>query len=86
MRQTQLYMYLGVHFEDLEVDRTVFFYDFKSTQGTKSFTVTYDESFSEPLIDTAAAICDCGAANIALHCNINGRVGCSSCLEFKEAK
>ncbi|WP_405667892.1 hypothetical protein [Streptomyces sp. NBC_00055] len=84
VRQTQLYMYLGVHFEDLEVDRTVFFYDFKSTQETKSFTVTYDESFSEPLIDAAAAICDCVAADIAPHCNINGRVGCSSCLEFKE--
>ncbi|MEV8601769.1 hypothetical protein AB0465_18040 [Streptomyces griseoviridis] len=86
VRQTQLYMYLGVHFEDLEVDRTIFFYDFKSTQETKSFTVTYDESFSEPLIEAAAAVVDCVAADVAPHCNINGRIGCASCLEFKEQK
>ncbi|MGW1261153.1 hypothetical protein ACWD7Y_04230 [Streptomyces drozdowiczii] len=84
VRQTQLYMYLGVHFEDLEVDRTVFFYDFKSTQETKSFTATYDESYSEPLIEAAAAIVDCVNADVAPHCNINGRIGCPACLEFKE--
>ena len=86
VRQTQLYMYLSVHFEDLEVDRTIFFYDFKSTQETKSFSVTYDESFSSPLIEAAAAIVDCLNADVAPHCNINGRIGCASCLEFKEQK
>ncbi|MEV6310023.1 hypothetical protein AB0M10_15660 [Streptomyces sp. NPDC051840] len=86
VRQTQLYMYLGRHFEDLEIDRTVFFYDFKSTQETKSFSVIYDEAFSEPLIDAAAAIVDCVAADTAPYCNLNGRSGCPSCLEFKERK
>ncbi|WNI17587.1 hypothetical protein [Actinacidiphila sp. ITFR-21] len=86
VRQTQLYMYLCVHFEDLEVDRTVFFYDFKSTQETKSFTVTYDEGFSEPLIEAAAAIVDCVKSDTAPRCNINGRSGCPSCIEFKEQK
>ncbi|MGW3153681.1 hypothetical protein [Streptomyces sp. NPDC001089] len=84
VRQTQLYMYLGVHFEDLALDRTVFLYDFKATQETKSFTVTYDESFSEPLIEAAAAIVDCLQSDTAPFCNINGRSGCPSCLEFKE--
>ncbi|MFF1693164.1 hypothetical protein ACFVXC_05980 [Streptomyces sp. NPDC058257] len=86
VRQTQLYMYLGVHFEDLDIDRTVFFYDFKSTQETKSFTATYDESYSEPLIDAAQAIVDCIAADTAPFCNVNGRAGCTSCLEFKETR
>lgn len=84
VRQTQLYMYLANHFEDLPCDRTVFFYDFKSTQETKSFSVTYDESFSEPLIEAAAAIVDCLQTDTAPFCNINGRAGCPSCLTFKE--
>jgi hypothetical protein len=84
VRQVQLYMYLANHFEDLPAERTVFFYDFKSTQETKSFTVTYDESFSEPLIEAAAAIVDCLQADTAPFCNVNGRSGCPSCLEFKE--
>jgi rubrerythrin len=84
VRQTQLYMYLAIHFEDLEVDRCIFFYDFKSTQETKSFTVMYDESFSEPLIEAAAAITDCVAADTPPHCNLNGRTGCVACLEYKE--
>ncbi|WP_369042199.1 hypothetical protein [Streptomyces sp. Midd1] len=86
VRQTQLYMYLANHFEDLPAERTVFFYDFKSTQETKSFTVAYDESFSEPLIEAAAAIVDCLQADTAPFCNINGRSGCPNCLEFKEEK
>lgn len=86
VRQTQLYMYLGVHFEDLEIDRCVFFYDFKSTQETKSFTVQYDERFSEPLIEAAAAIVDCLTSDTPPYCNLNGRAGCSNCLEFKETK
>lgn len=85
VRQTQLYMYLARHFEDLEVDRTLFFYDFKSTQETKSFTATYDESYSEPLIEAAAAIVDCVSAETAPRCNINGRAGCVACLEFKQS-
>ncbi|MGW3860265.1 hypothetical protein ACWEDZ_02105 [Streptomyces sp. NPDC005047] len=84
VRQTQLYMYLANHFEDLPCDRTVFFYDFKSTQETKSFTVTYDEAFSEPLIEAAAAIVDCVVTDTPPYCNINGRSGCPSCLEFEE--
>ena len=84
VRQTQLYMYLANHFEDLSVDRTVFFYDFKSTQETKSFTVEYDERFSEPLIEAAKAIVDCLAADTPPFCNINGRAGCHNCLPFKE--
>lgn len=84
IRQTQLYMYLATHFEDLPCDRCVFFYDFKSTQETKCFTVQYDERFSEPLIEAAAAIVDCVAADTPPHCNLNGRAGCASCIEFKE--
>jgi hypothetical protein len=84
VRQTQLYMYLANHFEDLDAERTVFFYDFKSTQETKSFTIPYDESFSEPLIEAAAAIVDCLQADTAPFCNLNGRSGCPACLEFKE--
>ncbi|NIY68021.1 hypothetical protein SMALB_6099 [Streptomyces malaysiensis] len=83
VRQTQLYMYLAKHFEDLEVDRCIFFYDFKNTQETKSFTVAYSESFSEPLIEAAEIITDCVLADVAPLCNVNGRVGCASCLEFK---
>ncbi|MFE5853237.1 hypothetical protein ACFQ61_08445 [Streptomyces sp. NPDC056500] len=86
VRQTQLYMYLASHFEDLPVDRTIFLYDFKSTQETKSFVVTYDESFSGPLIEAAAAIVDCVATDIAPRCNINSGSGCPSCLEFEEQK
>ncbi|MFV0135460.1 hypothetical protein ACLGIH_19950 [Streptomyces sp. HMX87] len=84
VRQVQLYMYLANHFEDLPTEKTVFFYDFKPTQETKSFTVTYDESFSEPLIEAAAAIVDCLRADTPPFCNINGRSGCPACLEFKE--
>lgn len=84
VRQVQLYMYLARHFEDLPVEKTVFFYDFKSTQETKSFTVSYDESFSEPLIEAAAAIVDCLNTDTPPFCNLNGRAGCPSCLEFKE--
>jgi hypothetical protein len=84
VRQTQLYMYLANHFEDLPAERCVFFYDFKSTQETKSFTVTYDEAFSEPLIEAATAIVDCVKTDTPPHCNINGRAGCPACLEFKE--
>lgn len=86
VRQTQLYMYLANEFEDLPCDRTVFFYDFKSTQDTKSFTVTYDPSFSEPVIEAATAIVDCINTDTAPFCNINGRAGCPACLEFKEEK
>ncbi|MFC9505370.1 hypothetical protein [Streptomyces sp. NPDC057002] len=86
VRQTQLYMYLANHFEDLPAERTVFFYDFKPTQETKSFTVNYDESFSEPLIEAAAAIVDCLQADTPPFCNINGRAGCAVCLEFEEQK
>jgi len=85
VRQTQLYMYIANHFEDLPADRTVFFYDFKPTQETKSFTVTYDESFSEPLIEAATAIVDCLQTDTPPFCNLNGRSGCPACMEFKES-
>lgn len=84
VRQVQLYMYLANHFEDLPTEKTIFIYDFKPTQETKSFTVTYDESFSEPLIEAAAAIVDCLRADTPPFCNINGRSGCPACLEFTE--
>ncbi|MFE2539085.1 hypothetical protein [Actinacidiphila glaucinigra] len=86
VRQVQLYMYLARHFEDLDLDRCIFFYDFKPTQETKSFTVTYDESMSDPLIEAAAAIVDCLATDTPPHCNHNGRAGCVNCLEFQEPK
>ncbi|AZM47775.1 hypothetical protein DMB38_20070 [Streptomyces sp. WAC 06738] len=84
VRQVQLYMYIANHFEDLPAERTIFFYDFKPTQETKSFTVAYDESFSEPLIEAATAIVDCLQTDTPPFCNLNGRAGCASCLEFKE--
>lgn len=84
VRQVQLYMYIANHFEDLAVERCVFFYDFKSTQETKSFTVAYDESFSEPIIEAATAIVDCLRTDTPPFCNINGRSGCPACMEFTE--
>ncbi|MFF8283371.1 hypothetical protein ACF06W_11680 [Streptomyces albus] len=86
IRQTQLYMYLANHFEDLPTEKTVFIYDFKPTQESKSFTVTYDERFSEPVIEAAATIVDCIETDSAPPCNINGRAGCASCLAFEESK
>ncbi|MEU1816055.1 hypothetical protein ABZ543_12790 [Streptomyces roseifaciens] len=84
VRQTQLYMYLARHFEDLPVDRTVFFYDFKPTQDTKSYVVLYDESISDPVIEAAEAITDCLATDTPPFCNFNGRAGCEACTQYHE--
>lgn len=86
VRQVQLYMYIARHFEDLPVERTVFFYDFKANQDTKSFVVPFRESVSEPLIEAATSIVDCLLAGTPPFCNVEGRRGCKSCLEFVNYK
>lgn len=86
VKQAQLYMYLANEFEDLPCDRTVFLYDFKANQASKSFMVPFDPKFSEPVIDAAEAIVDCLATDTPPFCNIAGRQYCSACATFEEPK
>jgi hypothetical protein len=80
-RQGQLYLYIARHFEDLDVDRITFLYEFKATQESKAFTVLYDEDVSEPLITAAKAIADAirDRSLPAPACNIDPENGCRKC-------
>jgi hypothetical protein len=84
LRQGQLYLYLARHFEDLEVDRITFIYEFKADQQAKAFTLLYNEEFSEPLIEGAQIITDALKFGSPPVCNINHSAGCKSCLYYSE--
>lgn len=86
VKQGQLYMYLAKHFEDLLVDRCVYFYDYKPTQETKTFTVYYDESIAEPYIDAAQQILACIEDEYPPFCNNGGRAGCKHCKPYEDKK
>lgn len=58
IRQGMLYLFLARALTGIEFSTIVFIYEFKATQETKEFVLTYNEAIVRPLLEKAKTVVD----------------------------
>lgn len=84
IKQGTVYLHLAREHAGLDVDRMVYFYDFKATQDSKCFTVAYDEQLAVSLMASAKLLADCVTARVVPDCPVSSS-GCRDCLPYAGA-